>query len=570
MTVVSGWVRKASCSVSLRHLLQATAVFDRIATGGFLNHNRTPHVATHRAFLVAAAFSAVLAACGGSSDSGNGGTPYVPPAPPPPVPQVPGDVSSRTLSSATGLAVAGATVTVGAETRTTSANGSFAFQDVPENDRLAITLSAPGYVPKVRYTASVNNVETVVPVQLTPVATTQSVDAAVGGTVTVGGSTAQVVMPANVIVTSGGAAPAQPVNVQVTPINLAQDSALLTGDYRVSSNTWLQAHGAMSVMVTDGSGGTYDFAPSASVRIPVSSRSTNIPPLAALFRFDESTGFWVNEGTATLAGAAPAQYYTGAVTQPGTWAVGGVLEAVQVTGCVQNTLGQRVSRARVESDGVNYSSTTSALTDSNGNFSIAVRSDAESIVYARWGRRVSNYVEVETEKVPKAIDTGCLILADAISIKLNWGADPVDVDSHLITPHGTHISYLNLGSLPGLPYAALDHDDTTSNGPEIVSVRRVVRGGIYRYYVANYSRTYAPAMTGSPVRIEVSAAGYTSIFTPPAGEGFNDFWHAFDIVVDADCNISVNAADPANAWSATPPQAPMQTIVGPITYCPNN
>jgi hypothetical protein len=86
-------------------------------------------------------------------------------------------------------------------------------------------------------------------------------------------------------------------------------------------------------------------------------------------------------------------------------------------------------------------------------------------------------------------------------------------------------------------------------------------------------------MTGSPVRVEISAAGYTSIFTPPAGEGFNDYWHAFDIVVDADCNISVQAiveppapVDPLDPrpWQPTPPSNPLQTITGPITYCPNN
>ncbi|MBL0728922.1 hypothetical protein [Piscinibacter sp. HJYY11] len=479
-------------------------------------------------------------------------------------------MSSRTLSSASGQPVVGATVTVGGNTQSTGTDGAFSFLNVTQTDRLAVTLSAPGYIPNVRYTASVNNIDTVVPVQLTPVATTQSVDAAVGGTV-ISSATAQVNFPANAIVTSGGAAPSTAVSVQVTPINVAQDPTLLTGDYRVSANTWLQVHGAMSVVITDGTGGSYDIAPgqNATLRIPVSTRSANRPPVAGLFRFEPTTGFWVNEGTATLTGVGPNQYYAGTVTRSGTWVAGTLPDTVQVTGCVVNTLGERVSRARVESEGVNYSGMTSTLTDSNGNFSIAMRADAESILSARWGRRISNYLEIETEKLPQTISAGCLVLADAISIRLTWGTHPLDVDSHLITPHGTHVSYLNLGSLPSLPYAALDHDDTDSNGPEIVSVRQVVRGGIYRYYVANYSRTYTPAMTGSPVRIEITAGGHTRIFTPPAGEGFNDYWHAFDIAVDSDCNISVNATSAPNIWVATPPGAPTQTLSGPITYCPN-
>ena len=544
------------------------AVFDRIAAGGFLNNARSTAAVTraHSRFptLAALALAVVLAACGGDDEPAGGeyGGPSQQPA-------QPGSVAGRVLSAGDGQPVSGASVTVDGITLTTGADGSFTFPDLTQVDRLPVTINVPGFAPTVRITSVTGSIVTTVPTQLLPIAATVSIDAAVGGTVAVPGSTAQVTLPAGAVVTAAGAAPTQPVLVQLTPINPAQDPNLMPGDYRTTNNgaaAWLESFGALSVVLTDAAGGAYNLAAgqSATIRIPAATRAATLPTTVPLYWFNESTGLWVREGTATLGGTAPNEYYEGTVTHFTTWNADEMINpAVQVSGCVQDAVGRRVARARIELDGVTYSGTSNALSDRNGNFLVPMRSNSSAAVSARSASVLSNTraVSATTSNVP--LGTPCLILAEgAIGIKLSWGLGPLDVDSHLLTPQGDHISYINKGSLTAAPYANLDIDDITSFGPEIVSIRRPARG-TYRYFLTNYSNTFNPGMTASPVKVEVTYNGNTTVYRPGAGEGTFRHWHAFDIVIDSQCAVTIT---PANGWSSTEPVNPNQNG-GAVTYC---
>ena len=160
----------------------------------------------------------------------------------------------------------------------------------------------------------------------------------------------------------------------------------------------------------------------------------------------------------------------------------------------------------------------------------------------------------------------CLTLeaqASGVSIKLTWGARPYDVDSHLRTPDGSHIYYASKGSLTQAPFANLDVDDTDSNGPEVVTIRRLMIG-TYTYGLRNYSDSFDPGMTGSPVRVELNYAGRSHVFGPPAGEvaDSTDWLTLFNLTVDARCNISVT---PINRWSTSD----LVSVPAPVaaSYC---
>ncbi len=517
----------------------------------------------HLPTLAAFALAVVMAACGGSDDQT--GRPYTPAGP---QATQPGSVTGRVLSASDGQPVAGTTVAVDGAPMTTGTDGSFAFADLTQIDRLSVAITAAGYAPTVRIASVTGGIITTVPTQLVPVAATVSLNAAAGGTATVPGSPAQVTFPAGAVVTAAGAAPTQPVLVQITPINPAQDPNLVTGDYRTTNSgaaAWLESFGALSVVLTDAAGGSYNLATgqSATIRIPAATRASTLPTTIPLYGFNESTGLWERDGTATLAGTAPNQYYEGTVTHFTTWTADDMISTVQVTGCVQDAAGRRVARARVEIDGVTYSGTSNALTDRSGNFSVPMRRDATAVLSARSASLLSNARAVTTASNNVALGSTCLIFAEgAIGIKLSWGQLPSDVDSHLLTPQGTHIYYLNKGSLTAAPYANLDIDDVTSFGPEIVTIRRPARG-TYRYFLKNFSNTFNPGITASPVKVEVTYNGNTSVFTPGAGEGALTNWHAFDIVVDSLCAVTIT---PVNTWSATEPVNPNQNG-GAVTYC---
>lgn len=156
---------------------------------------------------------------------------------------------------------------------------------------------------------------------------------------------------------------------------------------------------------------------------------------------------------------------------------------------------------------------------------------------------------------------------NAVGIKLTWGAQPADLDAHLLGPQPSdHVWFSSQGSLATAPFTSLDVDDTDGAGPELVRIARVAKGRTYRYYVENFDRVVA-GITNSPARVEVTLNGSTQTlsFAPPPGENGNFWWSVFDLVVGNDCSVRVQ---PIQAWSATAPTAPSAASATPLEFCP--
>ena len=71
---------------------------------------------------------------------------------------------------------------------------------------------------------------------------------------------------------------------------------------------------------------------------------------------------------------------------------------------------------------------------------------------------------------------------DGMRIVLNWGATPADLDSHIVYP-GNHIYFSHMQGAD----AQLDVDDTTSYGPETITLQRKHDGEKYVYAVHDYT-----------------------------------------------------------------------------------
>jgi len=152
-------------------------------------------------------------------------------------------------------------------------------------------------------------------------------------------------------------------------------------------------------------------------------------------------------------------------------------------------------------------------------------------------------------------------IGGGVSMKLTWGQLPSDLDSWLFTPDGDQIYFGNQGSLVSRPFASLDVDDTSSFGPEVVTLTRSMVG-TYKYAVNNYSGQGSGAIGASGARVELSLPGRTvELFTPPTvGESTStDWWQLFELDVAANCSITVRRT----GWfSISPPasgKAPRQT-----------
>lgn len=107
-----------------------------------------------------------------------------------------------------------------------------------------------------------------------------------------------------------------------------------------------------------------------------------------------------------------------------------------------------------------------------------------------------------TSLVPTSVGAG-------ITIVLTWGAQPSDLDSHLVGPDGSsgrfHCYY---GDENPVPFVSLDVDDTSAFGPETITVSQVSGSyipGTYNYYIRNYSGS--PGFDVSGAVVTVFAAG---------------------------------------------------------------
>lgn len=150
--------------------------------------------------------------------------------------------------------------------------------------------------------------------------------------------------------------------------------------------------------------------------------------------------------------------------------------------------------------------------------------------------------------------------ANDVRIVLNWGEHPVDLDAHLTGPEPGavasggneadrfHIFWWNTATSDGV--AVLDVDDTTSYGPETVTVTPPsgsshLRPGLYRYTVYQYegmstllNNTSVDLYVGNePVRQfhPQGASGAASLVDGAQG----NLWTAFEFEVDSTGVISV-------------------------------
>jgi uncharacterized protein YfaP (DUF2135 family) len=464
-----------------------------------------------------------------------------------------GNVVGTAVVATNATAVPGATISVGATSTTSLVNGRWGLT-LPDTLRSVASVRATGHVENFRVFA-VAGLPVNMQSPLVPVAEAASVVVATGATVTQSGGTAQIVVPGNALIPATGST-ATTVNVRITEVNFQLNLDVVPGDFTALDATNavvpVETFGVVAISAADAAGVRYSLATgqTANVRIPAVSRGVTPPNSLLLMYFDETTGRWMPSGrTVTLNSGV----YEGTVDKLGLWAAAQAQPTVALSGCVRDPADQPVANARVVLTGTDYNATAVVLTSADGTFRMPVRINGVATVTAQAGGAVTNTVAItSTQSATDFALTPCLRTSGAVSgmsIKLSWGAQPLDLDSHLFLPNGDHVYYVDSGSLTAAPFAGLDVDDVTSFGPEVVTVTKLYPG-TYRYAIYNFSGSFNPGMTGSPAKVELTRAGFTTSYAPPAGEGNNRWWVVFDAVVDSACRVTIRNVQ---QWqSATP------------------
>ena len=390
-------------------------------------------------FLMAILFSIAVAACG------NGGGTTV----------TPGTVSGIVTNAANSSGVEGVLVSAGNKSTTTVSGGAYTLSGASPASSVTVTFTKTGFVPQSRTTTAYTTASSLVSVSvpMLAVAYTATFDPTVAKTISDPNSTAQVQLPAGGLRTANGDLPFGNVTAQITPIDPANNLGTMPGNYLASqsgSSVPIESFGAINVMFTDASGNALTnlaAGKTAIIRIPVSSLPGQTPPnFIPLFFFNTSTGLWVQEGTATLKGTAPNQYYEGSVTHFSFWNADQILDTITYTSCVKDVNGNPVAGASVTSTGTNYTGTASTTTDANGNFTVAVKSNASATIQAMNGNVVSVALAITTLSANITVSTTCLALTTPATgtLTIVKNAQPDDPQDFHFTTLGTGLSAFDL------------------------------------------------------------------------------------------------------------------------------
>jgi VWFA-related protein len=188
-----------------------------------------------------------------------------------------------------------------------------------------------------------------------------------------------------------------------------------------------------------------------------------------------------------------------------------------------------------------------SVTRSNGSYGFSGLPDGEYVIDASPDAYVAGQATTTIEGVDEVMD---LILSPqsstlAYRVVLSWSDVPTDLDSHLWVPKPggcDHIYYVDKGSATAQPYAQLDVDDTTSYGPETITIEQLQSGG-YQYWVNNYSQS--PDITASAAQVALySGSSLIETFSVPTTPTGNLAWHLFDIDGDTGGVTVVNQLKP--------------------------
>jgi hypothetical protein len=157
--------------------------------------------------------------------------------------------------------------------------------------------------------------------------------------------------------------------------------------------------------------------------------------------------------------------------------------------------------------------------------------------------------EAEVHLIPLLKDN------ETARIVLRWDKDPRDLDSHLFLPENAALSTRHIyypsefmkARIGDTLAAVLDVDDTTSYGPETITIYKKLNG-LYSYAVYHYAGS---GSIGSTSKAEIKVITHNGIQKFPVPTGCqNKWWYVLDLEVN-DLDVKVihkNQCPPKMGW----------------------
>lgn len=442
--------------------------------------------------------------------------------------------------------VGGITVRLGESTATTNEQGWYLFDDVPASERVVVSARGEGYVGAIETLAVVEGAAYHVDLVLVPVNGTTTVDATTGGSISAAG--VEITVPPNAFVNAAGAPAVGAVTIAVGLLDPgAGDQATdafpgsFEGVARDGMPSLLESFGLFSIDATQGTS-ELNLAPgrSLAIRAPIAASGlASAPASIPLWSFDEATGAWNEEGTATRAG----NLYETTIPHLSWWNFDFPYRdrTTCVTVCFADA-GVPVPGVYVHIHMPEVRASVTQYTDSTGCTSLNVRSNSAATLEYSYNSGAVTAVPFTTQALvtstrarpPMCQDLGVLNIEPvAAQVMLSWGPEPSDLDSHMTGPGTTgrfHTYFGTRGSATSAPFCFLDTDDTSAFGPEVISIHHAT-SGVYRYSVHNYSGQSSHRLEDASARVVVIVPGLSQVmsFTPPSNPSNGNIWRVFDL-----------------------------------------
>jgi hypothetical protein len=377
---------------------------------------------------VAVGFLGLSAAvgCGGSSDdgeesgsgteSGEGGSGQPKPGE---IPDLTGVIGH--VRDALGAPVVGAKVSGGSAEAVTDAEGYFELE-VNMSGETVFRATSAGFLPGLRRLAVGQDKPNAVEFTLYPMAEAVVLNAEAGGEVTAARGAA-LTAPAGAFVDATGNPVTGEVSVHLTPLDPSVEAELAAypGDLRATTaegeTVQLESFGVLDVTVMQGEN-KLDVAPDQklTIRVPAPASGTTPPDTIALWSFDEETGLWGEEGTATLDQASGT--YVAEIAHMSFWNCDQPLSSTCVRGTIEDSAGNPVPGAWVSSEGVDYNGGSQANASADGSFCMAVRRNSTvrvTAIHPAGGGQTKEIASGDTiSPVPPICDDTCLDIGEFV------------------------------------------------------------------------------------------------------------------------------------------------------------
>lgn len=268
-----------------------------------------------------------------------------------------------------GQPVSGATVTIGANTATTNLKGLFTFKNASVKENFAhVKVTKTGYVNASRVLVPTNGINQV-NIMMIPVTTTSTITS---------GSTSTVSLPNGTKVKFDGSfkdanGNAYSGNVSVGVFHLAPSNQylneLMPGSFLATNSGGnarvMETFGMLHVQLTGSAGQNLQIANghTAEITVPVdASQTSNSPSTIPLWSYNEDTGMWKEEGSATKIG----NNYVGTVNHFSWWNCDAQFAQATMKVTVKNSAGQVLPNIRVTLKRSSQSYETYGMTDNTG------------------------------------------------------------------------------------------------------------------------------------------------------------------------------------------------------------